>query len=297
METAMKKYAAVGSLLLAFSSLGHAVMNGRTADAAGSAQSVKIKMDSSDGFECTAVVVGRHLLLTAGHCTEGVTEKTPSVKISNRLNGMNEEELHVRRWATAPGYRVTKPQRKKRWFSKEEPESKSTAEVQFDLAYLVVQEDLVNVFRLRVEQVPLLVGDESSLQAALKETQSLAIGYGYGVYSGSTSGLKKQLNLQVEVAPETKTLKAHSLEKSVGLCQGDSGGGLFLRAQSQGPLLLTGILSGITPGQPCGSALSVAVYVDLTPHLCWIQKDSGISLGDLNCQQSAINDMAGGLRN
>jgi secreted trypsin-like serine protease len=106
--------------------------------------------------------------------------------------------------------------------------------------------------------------------------------YGYGDYDRQMQpGQKRQVKMSLESIPELKAIKAISAEPNVGICKGDSGGGIFF--QSQGQLFMAGVVSGIVNKGGCANASSYAVYVGLYQHLCWLQTETGIAIENLSC--------------
>lgn len=244
-----------------------AVMQGRLADAKASASTVFIAIEDGNR-QCTAVVVASHLLLTAGHCTQGASTNG-TIEIANDLRGSNKFTLQVTDWKTAPGYR--------------DSDQKEPNEIQYDFAYITVKEDLLRELRISKDQVPKLFATEAELKTVLEAAGDKATGYGYGIFSSSgREGEKREVNLSVALLTDLNVLKATSLETNVGICQGDSGGGLFVKS-NDGQTWLLGTVSGIVATAGCGSAKSYAAYTVIYNHICWVQESSGIDLGAKDC--------------
>lgn len=242
-----------------------AVMNGRDADLTKSVATVFIFPEKAIRT-CTAVIVAPQLLFTAGHCTEGIQKKVFKLKIANDLNADVKRTVTVLQWKAAPGYT--------------ESNKKDLDEVQYDFAFLRTRENLLETFGLKAEQIPRVASSLKELQDILTKHQSLKA-YGYGMYAKNKDEKKKELNQAHQLVEEHKLIKTTSLEKSAGVCQGDSGGGLF--AEENGKLILLGNLSGILASKGCGSDESYAVYTWTHTHLCWVKKMSGIQVGNVVC--------------
>jgi hypothetical protein len=269
-----------------FSSSAFAIMNGRNANRLNSAHSISIRFSlaaetasySSTVLtteNCTAVIIARHLLLTAGHCLEGA-RSTMSVQATN---GSSSRALRVLSWKAAPGYRPA--------IGGDQDGNhklKTGSDIQRDIAYIITKEDLVEVFRLQSSQVPNLLSEGSQLKPWLERSQYAGIAYGFGDSSLFRSGAKKELNVKIEFDSSDESLITYSSEPGRGQCYGDSGGGLFIVREAGQPSILVGILSGISiPENGSCGRINYAAYANISPHLCWIQRSSGISLGKMGC--------------
>lgn len=241
-----------------------AVINGRTADANLSAATVRLTIKNTDGTEnCSGVVVDPHLILTAGHCTEGA-DPNDKMQITNDVNGRKTTTFRTS-WKTAKGYTNS--------------DKKSPNDIQYDFAYVKTSNDLVKELGIDPAQIPKVASSLEEMKAALSASGYEAIGYGYGINdSKGHEGVKKELKMRVTLFDDAYVIMGKSLEPSVGLCQGDSGGGIFARAENGRPLLL-GNLSGITATKPCGASDSFGSYSYVVKHICWVQQSSQIDLG------------------
>jgi hypothetical protein len=262
-----------------------AIMNGRDADSFKSAQSISIFLKvsiktASFGYKirsfegCTAVIVAHHLLLTAGHCLEGAKPVT-SLDTSN---GNISRTLHVTSWQAAPDYRpaVGGDEEGNR-------QTKSGYDIQQDIAYMVTSEDLVDVFHLQASQVPNLLGSIDQVKDWLATSNGVGVAYGFGDYSQWGSGRKKELQVRIQLQTVVQDFVVYSVEPERGQCSGDSGSGLFLERKLGQSAILIGILSGISMLNDDCAHIYNAVYANITPHICWIQSSSGISLGKTDC--------------
>ena len=262
---------------LIFSSLNSfAILNGRDANLANSPAAISVQLDVQGKGTCSGVVVDAHLILTAGHCTEGALKYDVEIKLTNGPDADTPLKLKAKRWQTVPKY--TPPNSS----GKKEPIT-----IQHDLAYIVVQENLLEKLNISPSQLPKLISSEAELNEALKFSQSKAVSYAYGLFSErrNTVGIKKEIALDVESIFEPYfALKVKSSEKKVAMCTGDSGAGLFVTAQD-GQQWLLGINSAVVfrEEEGCMAKDSYAVFIMTYRHLCWIQSDSKINLGLNNC--------------
>jgi hypothetical protein len=193
-------------------------------------------------------------------------------------NGNTSRTLHVISWQAAPGYRPAVG-------GDEEGnhQLKTGYDIQQDIAYMVTSEDLVDVFHLQASQVPNLLGSIDQVKEWLAASNGVGIAYGFGDYSQWDWGKKKELQVRIQLQTVVQDFVTYSLELEKGQCHGDSGGGLFLERKPGQPDILIGILSGISiPNDDCAHIYN-AVYANITPHICWIQSSSGISLGKTDC--------------
>ncbi|MFZ3229554.1 MAG: trypsin-like serine protease [Pseudobdellovibrio sp.] len=254
--------------LLIFSSTAYAIMNGRSANLELAATTVKI-ISEGGNEKCTAVIVDPHLLFTAGHCTEGISNQKIKIKITNLTDGSNVHLLHVLKWDTAIGYTNS--------------ESKVFSDVQNDFAYILIKEDLLATFSINPSQVPILISSPADLHLALTDTAMNATAYGYGDFDKKLhDGEKKEVVMSLTTLANTSVLSAKSLEETIGICHGDSGGGIFIKG-NEGGILLAGIVSGISQGEKCGSAKSAAFYAPIYRHLCWVQTQTKIHFNNSYC--------------
>lgn len=249
-------------LILLSSTASFAVMSGRPADATLSAATVTFNIKNGSR-NCTGVVVHPHLILTAGHCTQEA-DQNASMEFTNDVSGGHKHSVRVK-WKTAPGYK--------------DSDTKEPGDIQKDFAYIITSADLVKELNLDPGQIPKVAGSDQEMKAALAAANNQAVGYGFGIYdSRGHAGLKKEVQVTVSLFEDLHVLKATSLESGVGVCPGDSGGGIFVRAENGRPLLL-GNLSGIVANKGCGTAESYGAYSYVQNQVCWAQKSSGIDLG------------------
>lgn len=249
-----------------------AIMNGRDADLNKSVATIQIYPEKAVR-RCTAVIVAPNLLFTAGHCTEGIQKQVIRVEASNKAEGSRNQVIRVMQWRTAPGYT--------------ESDEKEPEDIQFDFAFMRTRDNLLEMFGLTAEQLPAVNSSVEDLKKILAQSKTFKA-YGYGRYSGSRDSRKKELNQSAEVVEDLKVIKTVSTETGAGVCEGDSGGGLF--AEVNGKLVLLGNVSGIVSRKGCGSAESYAAYTWVHNHLCWVKKTSGIQVGKVLCD-SKISKM------
>lgn len=251
------------NFILFTSTASFAVMNGRPANPALSAATVTFHL-SGGARHCTGVIVHPKLILTAGHCTEGAEDFGATMDVTNEVNGRGKRSVRVQ-WKTAKGYT--------------ESDEKEPEDIGKDFAYIYSETDLVKMFKLDPSQLPKVAFSNDELRAALTNANFEATGYGYGIHnSGGRDGEKRELKVRVGLFDNLNILSGTSLEAGVGVCQGDSGGGVFVTA-ADGRLLLMGNLSGIVVNESCGSPKSYGFYSYTHQHICWVQKSSKVNLG------------------
>ncbi len=262
-------------LLLTIGGSAQAIINGDDADPIKSASTVFLSFSNSDRTSCTGVIISENLILTAGHCFDNVDKDTKSIQISNNKNGeykLKKIEL-AQKWTRHPLYK--------------EPKSggrKKDVDIQYDIAYLKTESNLLAEFELAEQDLPKVFTSDDTLAEAMKvQTEGMAYGYGLVVDSDNpqdnTGSIKKELPQNLELNSEINVIIARSLIKKRGVCQGDSGGGLYMQVGNE--TYVAGILSGISSEGGCGSKESYAAYSMIHKHLCWIMNDSGL-LSDLN---------------
>jgi secreted trypsin-like serine protease len=264
----MKRVKYIGLLLsFVFVQSSLAIIGGEQADPTLSKQTVILKL--SNGENCSGVIVAANLILTAGHCLEGVKDKASTVEISAKGNGSKATSVKVLRRAKHPKYVETKNGKKK------------VNDIQYDFAFLQTEDSLLETFQLSVSDLPKIVDSREATLQELGVASSLTA-YGYGTSrkghgtQDDEAGQRKQLSMSASYNSKYNFIKTVSKEARKGLCQGDSGGGLF-SVKASG-LTLMGIVSGISEGSGCGSAESFAAYTLVSDHLCWIQSQTGIKL-------------------
>ena len=237
----------------------HAIINGSNANPLTSKQSVHLKLDSQD---CSGVIVHSNLILTAGHCMEGLKQLTKKLRISN---GKNTKSINLVQILKHPLYKNIKNGKK------------SQSDIQYDFAFIQTKDDLTELFGLSSSDLPMILENRAATKAEAAGSSSI-MAYGFGTTSNSTNavGVKKQLSMSTKYVSSLNFIKAVSLEKGRGVCGGDSGGGLFsIKASGQ---VLVGIVSGIMKGEKCGDKDSWAAYTLVSDHVCWIQKQTNIKL-------------------
>jgi V8-like Glu-specific endopeptidase len=267
----MKKYFKLGLTVISsfmFSFTAFAITNGRDADPILSAATVSIALQDASK-QCTGVIVAPHIILTAGHCTsDASTDFNARISVSNSRDKSNTHNLRMKSFETAPGYT--------------DHDVKDLNQIQMDFAYILVAEDLTQIFGLAASQIPRLMTSIDLLNQSLQTSSDNAVAYGYGMYSGSHDGIKKEARMHVDYDSTNGFIKGTSLEAGVGICTGDSGGGLFLHS-SDGSIWLLGVVSGILAGDGCGSKSSYAGYSPIFKNICWLQKRTRTTFPGVNC--------------
>ncbi len=257
-------------LALFVSVSAQAIINGRNPDKVKSASTVSIRVDGY-GRTCSGVIISAHLVLTAGHCLDGVSKDSSKVDITNVVNAEG-------RWKTL--HLASNYGRHPLYIEPTASGKKEAIDIQYDFSYLKISEDLLVTFGLTPQQLPRLFTQTADIDQMLIGSNSAMV-YGYGMterpkhgdLSPSKSDLKKELSMSVTHDSTINILMARSAEKNRGLCEGDSGGGLFLTAKD-GQVYLAGIVSGIYAGAGCGSKESYGAYSIVSQHICWVLKDS-----------------------
>jgi len=161
-------------------------------------------------------------------------------------------------------------------------DEKEAQDIQNDFAFVKVRQDLVQLFSLRADQLPKLPTTEKQLIDILTAASGNTIAYGYGDYSRNRTGVKKELRLLASFVQDYSVITTKSQERNIGICHGDSGGGLFTTFNN-GVTYLLGVVSGIT-NDNCGAVGADASYATIHQHLCWVQKSSRYDLGIANCR-------------
>lgn len=248
------------ALILGFQINALAIIDGADADKYESASSVFINLKKNDTV-CTGVIISENLILTAAHCFDGVDKNLKSLSISNHHNGdHNLKEISL----------VQPVAKHQLYIEPTKSGRKKAADIQYDIAYIKTNTNLIEKFELQENQIPKVFSNTHDLFELLKN-QTSGIVYGYGVTqlkSKSNDALKKELPVTVNLNNEIQVLITESLIKKRGLCQGDSGGGLFIKHNNE--TYLIGILSGINSKGDCGSVESYGAYSIVSNHMHWI---------------------------
>jgi len=241
------------------------------------------------GETCTGVVLAPHLIVTAGHCIQGFWSN--QVGISNRSVLANAGAIRQDKYAIQESLSVVSIVKKAyhpKYLKVDSSLNKPITNIQYDIGYLVTRENLLTV--LSRVQAPLLPNNHAmALELVARNT---SVGVGYGASSTAAPSLsninlkKRKLNMSLDGDfPSDNYFVLKSNKQGQGICRGDSGSGIFVQEGSQKYLL--GILSGISAavGQPalkvpqdCGADRERAAYVDISNHLCWLEKETGIQL-------------------
>ena len=246
-----------------------AIVEGRNPDPYKSASTVFVSFDKNREL-CTGVIISANLILTAGHCLDGLSKKTRTVQITNAGSEKHAKKLHLAGpVGRHPLYKEPTVGGKKK-----------VGDIQYDFAYIKVSENLLETFGITESQLPRLFAQITDIDAQLAFS-SQAMAYGYGLLDAPTAfepspagGIKKEMLTNVTHDTALNILISRTAEKGKGICGGDSGGGLFMAA-ANGQIFLAGILSGISTGTGgCGSEDSYGAYSIVSQHICWLLKDS-----------------------
>lgn len=246
-----------------------AIVEGRNPDPYKSASTVFVSFDKTRE-QCTGVIISANLILTAGHCLDGLSKKTSKVQVTNAGSEKHAKKLNVvGPLGRHPLYKEPTAGGKKK-----------AGDIQYDFAYIKVSENLLQTFGITESQLPSLFVQTADIDAQLAfSTQAMV--YGYGLLDAPTAfnpspagGFKREMLSNVTHDTALNILMSRTAEKGKGICQGDSGGGLFMAA-ADGQIFLAGILSGISTGTGgCGSEDSYGAYSMVSQHICWLLKDS-----------------------
>lgn len=257
-----------------------AIVDGQAPDLEKSASTVYIHSDVND-YSCTGVVIASHLVLTAGHCLDHISQSTRQIKISNSRSGLRNLKDVKLAMPVRQHPQYTRPARGGR---------KQSEEIQYDFAFLKTKDNLQEMFEITNEQLPKLFRSTADLRATLLENiQGMAYGYGKTQNdSGSTvvenNADKRQLPMIVSYSSDNYLVARSAVlvsdgknkppKRKGGVCQGDSGGGLFVtRGQD---VYLAGVLSGIVVGEKCGDKDSWGGYAIASDSICWVMRESAI---------------------
>lgn len=252
-----------------------AIVNASDADLNQSVSSVYLEFNNSEHASCTGVIVSENLILTAGHCFDSVDPKIKDIKISNNKHGTSKSKniALAQAWARHPKY--IEPKKGGR---------KEAVDIQYDIAFIKTKQNLLQTFGLTSEQLPKLFLNRDLVNVAINSNKQ-GMAYGYGMISlndKSDESYKKQLPVTLEIQNEINVIISRSQLPNQGLCQGDSGGGLFMNYE--GSQYLVGILSGISAQGRCGSEKAYGAYSLLTEKMCWILQASELPTPtDLKC--------------
>lgn len=267
----------VAVILMFWVANAQAVVHGVVVDSASNKETFYIHLEGSR--ECSAVLIAPQLLLTAAHCLEGYD---PSVSM-----GAAKQKMKLANGADSSDYQRIRPQAVLMLSSEDFGAGIDSKQAGADLGIIKVRENLLEKFNLNQDVLPRLIESQNELLEATDSNNSELIGVGYGIYElgkwSDKTGEKRLLNFKIAEIGQN-TIQTASTENGVGVCVGDSGGGLFVN--TNGRKTLVGILSGISKGVPCGSVNSRAFYVNILTHLCWVQNKSQTDLGILNCKNN-----------
>ncbi len=272
----MKTYLVfIFSLLFLLCVQSQAIIKGADADLVKSASSVYLEFEALDAA-CTGVIISSNLILTAGHCFDDQSKDMHSVDVSNSHRGSKSKKIHLaQNFSRHPLYIKPSSGGKKKGI-----------DIQYDIAYMKTKENLLEKFAITEDQLPHLFTSVKPLVDQInKSTLAMVYGYGLNKKNQSKSDEKRELPVTVAYVSEINTVKATSTLAGQGMCEGDSGGGLFFDVDGQ--TYLAGILSGRRTDVPCGDPLSYAHYSIVSQSICWVLKDSGTpipsGLADLKC--------------
>lgn len=207
----------------------------------GPARVVRIETE----FTCSAVVLNSSILLTASHCTEGMSTSLERIRVINPDTG-DRMKARVSRLVRHPQYREG--------FA----EHATIGEVYTDIALLRLSEPLSFPH----------AGVELARPWDLQNLGQLKI---WLVANGSTAKSDTSRNQAIPVTLKSYSshiLESASLMGNSGPCSNDSGGGYFIIEGSQ--VRLIGIQSSKNENADCGSSNNRGYVVSVPQNLNWI---------------------------
>jgi hypothetical protein len=197
-------------------------------------------------LHCTATVVGRRLLLTAGHCVAGTDAQDlhdPSrLTFAIGVDGEGEQ-IAIAKLIPHPAYRMRRVPR----FS-----------LTNDLAVIVLAADAL----ARPLRIP-----DGDITTRLLSEKLLFVGYGFNGWNGDWLGGGTRMAVALSVRPEPGAFRYGSRGKST--CVGDSGGPALLEGipQTSGQ-----IVAGVTSFVTDAACDADGVDVRTDAHLDWLHQ-------------------------
>ncbi|HET9239261.1 MAG TPA: trypsin-like serine protease [Oligoflexus sp.] len=188
---------------------------------------------------CSATLIGPELVLSAGHCFEGKSEKPASLFIEFNGGSIRTQVTDV----------IVHPQYSD-WFGR----------VTQDFALL------------KLASSPGIAPIKLASQAPVKGEAVTFVGYGYtdSLAKDSFDGTKRMGSNQVGTVEAKKLFFPKPQDdKTSQVCRGDSGGPVF--ATRQGELELIGVVSGSTEGAASKTCRIEAYAARVDAFLSWIQ--------------------------
>lgn len=277
MKSSLVKVLAVSAAMqLGFVSVGFSMITGKgteIVDKKDTKWSGVVQLTFNGDKEiCTGTVIHPNIIVTAAHC---IFEKSPESFSSVGVkfgNGSSVTRVNAR-YQQAPGYNST-------WIRQG-----STNLLGKDVMIIVTQQSLTSIN----PSLKLINFAETREEAIsfLRSGNEIVMGYGFGKSpesdkTASTLGTKRMRVVNYDFNSKHAAFTSLADSKDVlkktggngGQCQGDSGGGLYV--ERNGQIYTVGVLSGVG-GKRCAKDQPTG-YVDLSQHICWIQKASGIDL-------------------
>lgn len=242
------------------------IANGANAMIGGSRINVRSAVFINDNF-CSGTLISKNIILTAGHCITKNISKKPSLSKDDIISIVSYEGGDYNLGLQKFHVKVLVAEAHPTWISalnnKMSPDSAADDENTYDVGIIVLDQNLP----ISIAKLP--QADESISDSAL------VTGSGCTAYNGSPSFFSKAAWINVTQFSRTR-IEIGTVDKKtgleVGLCKGDSGGGLF-QVNQVGDQNLTVIgVNSTQLGVPGKINPGIAVDLRNTSVLEWLEK-------------------------